>query len=83
MRRIRRGEDVDESDQTAEVIGEMDAKMVPEIQQAAAVTPIHSIPPTPQPAVSVTPPLPPTGLPEGWTMEQWNHYGHQYLQNSK
>ena len=40
----RRGEDVDESDQTAEVIGEMDAKMVPEIQQAAAVTPIAERP---------------------------------------
>jgi len=25
------------------------------------------------------PPLPPTGLPEGWTMEQWEHYGQQYL----
>ena len=31
MRRIRRGEEVDESDQTAEVIENMDAKMVPEI----------------------------------------------------
>jgi hypothetical protein len=19
-------------------------------------------------------------LPDGWTMEQWNHYGEQYLQ---
>ena len=25
------------------------------------------------------PPLPATGLPEGWTMEQWHHYGQQYL----
>ena len=25
------------------------------------------------------PPLPPTGLPEGWTMEQWEHYGQQWL----
>ncbi len=25
------------------------------------------------------PPLPPTGLPEGWSMEQWEHYGQQYL----
>ena len=25
------------------------------------------------------PPLPPTGLPEGWTMEQWVHYGQQWL----
>ena len=25
------------------------------------------------------PPLPPGGLPAGWTMEQWNYYGQQYL----
>ncbi|MDG1558188.1 MAG: hypothetical protein P8R03_01575, partial [Candidatus Poseidoniaceae archaeon] len=25
------------------------------------------------------PPLPHGGLPEGWTLEQWGHYGHQYL----
>ncbi|MBA88529.1 MAG: hypothetical protein CMB16_04605 [Euryarchaeota archaeon] len=25
------------------------------------------------------PPLPATGLPEGWTMEQWSYYGEQYL----
>ena len=25
------------------------------------------------------PPLPATGLPEGWTMEQWEYYGQQYL----
>jgi len=23
--------------------------------------------------------LPETGLPDGWSMEQWNHYGQQYL----
>jgi hypothetical protein len=26
------------------------------------------------------PPLPEEGLPEGWTEEQWSHYGHQYLE---
>lgn len=25
-------------------------------------------------------PLPEGGLPTGWTMEQWQHYGHQYMQ---
>ncbi len=25
------------------------------------------------------PPLPPGGLPEGWTVEQWQHYGQQWL----
>ena len=30
-------------------------------------------------APSAGPPLPPEGLPDGWTMEQWEHYGQQYL----
>ena len=25
------------------------------------------------------PPLPESGLPEGWTMEQWAHYGQRWL----
>ena len=25
------------------------------------------------------PPLPEGGLPEGWTMDQWKWYGHEYL----
>ena len=28
--------------------------------------------------LSESPPLPDSGLPAGWTMEQWQHYGHQY-----
>ncbi len=32
------------------------------------------------PALPIGPPLPPGGLPNGWTMEQWQHYGEQYLQ---
>ena len=36
-----------------------------------------------QPAVvqpqQIGPALPASGLPEGWTMEQWQHYGEQYL----
>ena len=31
------------------------------------------------PVVPKGPPLPPTGLPPGWSMEQWQHYGHQWL----
>ena len=83
MRRIRRGEEIDESDQTAEVIENMDMKMVPEIEQVGSVASVQNVPQLPQAEGAATPPLPPTGLPEGWTMEQWNHYGHQYLQNSK
>ena len=35
--------------------------------------------PLPTPTVQVGPPLPPGGLPAGWTMEQWQHYGHEWL----
>jgi len=48
-----------------------------------------ALPPLPQPTVvppvalpvqlPQAPPLPPTGLPTGWTMEQWQHYGHEWL----
>ena len=40
-------------------------------QQIAA--PVAAMPPG-------VPPIPESGLPEGWTMEQWQYYGHQYLQ---
>ena len=38
-------------------------------------------PPAPvsQPQQAQGPPLPPGGLPPGWTMEQWQYYGHQWL----
>ncbi len=31
------------------------------------------------PIANAGPPLPAAGLPEGWTMEQWQYYGEQYL----
>jgi hypothetical protein len=27
----------------------------------------------------ISPSLPDSGLPDGWSMEQWQHYGQQYL----
>ena len=30
-------------------------------------------------AVNIGPPIPPSGLPEGWTHEQWKYYGQKYL----
>ena len=27
----------------------------------------------------IAPPVPESGLPEGWTMEQWEWYGHEWL----
>ena len=35
--------------------------------------------PAAAPVVSGSPPVPAEGLPPGWTMEQWNHYGAQWL----
>ena len=37
------------------------------------------LPPEP---ISSGPPLPPGGLPPGWTMDQWKHYGEEYLQRT-
>ena len=47
----------------------------------ATAQPVNEIPANPQPApvTNQGPPLPATGLPEGWTMEQWGYYGAQYL----
>lgn len=54
---------------------------------AAAPTVPMAPPPISEPTVvpetappqSAGPPLPPEGLPDGWTMEQWQHYGQKYL----
>ena len=80
------------ADQTQEVAAEMNAaKSVPTLavpapQQAPAppapAAPVASIPPPPStlgPDRSQPAPLPPTGLPDGWTQEQWNSYGWQYI----
>ena len=61
-----------------------------------AVAAAPSIPasmPTPAPAAAPapaapvvqdsTPPLPDGGLPAGWTMEQWKHYGQQWLDQNQ
>ncbi len=37
-----------------------------------------SAPSTPE-MPSQTPPLPESGLPDGWTMDQWRWYGHEWL----
>ena len=38
-------------------------------------------PPATIPETPSSPPLPAGGLPEGWTMEQWQHYGAQWLED--
>ena len=70
------------ADQTAVVTEEMNAsKPVPAL---AAVPPAPVNQPIPPPPVAAPDrtrpaPLPPTGLPDGWTQEQWNSYGWQYI----
>ena len=34
-------------------------------------------------AETVAPPVPAEGLPAGWSMEQWNHYGQQWLEGQQ
>ena len=105
-RRILKGKEVDESDQTAEVIADLDVKELPSIElslpppvglvlppPAGINTNIPSpIPPPPTAAPLVeesanvaaeesrgAPPLPPSGLPDGWSQDQWESFGWQYL----
>ena len=52
-------------------------------------TPSSAPPAAPTPAPAATeeqsegPPLPAGGLPAGWTMEQWKHYGQQWLEQNQ
>ena len=79
IRRIRRGDEEVEGDQTAEVIEEMmEDKEVPNVPDMS-VPPAAPAPAPTEPTNQPPPPLPPTGLPEGWTEDQWQHYGHQYV----
>ena len=54
--------------------------------------PPAGMPPLPKPVpeipkvqqqTSLTRPLPPTGLPSGWTIEQWNAYGNIWLERNQ
>ena len=77
------------ADQTDVVAEEMKAgKAVPTLA-AVPPAPGNPVPPAPSNAVPPAPvagpdrsrpaPVPPTGLPDGWTQEQWNSYGWQYI----
>jgi len=48
---------------------------------APPVAPAPAVTPAPvQPQTPAGPPLPDSGLPQGWSMDQWNAYGHQWLE---
>ena len=46
-----------------------------------SISPAAQQPQQAAPQQPPAPPLPPGGLPPGWTMEQWRYYGHQWLAN--
>ena len=48
-----------------------------------APKPVPDIMPQTQPATPSGPPLPATGLPDGWTMDQWNAYGEMWLSQNQ
>ncbi len=71
---------IDSSDLVAE---ESTSEVMSDVEDAAmdepetpAEEPASEVP---SQAPSEAPPLPSSGLPEGWTMEQWKWYGHEYL----
>jgi len=89
---MKYGDEELEADQTDVVVEEMQMKIVPQI----AIPPVPQ--PIPQPLQQTTAPvpasqsggddrgmapIPPTGLPSGWTQEQWNHFGWQYIDSLK
>ncbi|MBT5661002.1 MAG: hypothetical protein HOI79_02880, partial [Euryarchaeota archaeon] len=47
------------------------------LENAPKTIGVHASPP----ADGNGPPLPETGLPEGWTAEQWSYYGQQWLES--
>ena len=54
------------------------APTVPMSPPPTPAAPVVEAPPAP-PVASGTPPIPAEGLPPGWSNEQWNAYGQQYL----
>ncbi len=75
----RRGRD--EVDKTFDIVSESSVSGPP-VSQPAAEEPERQVEPIPAESQTISnqgPPLPETGLPEGWTMEQWAYYGQQYL----
>jgi hypothetical protein len=53
---------------TSDALAALGAFSEPAVQQ-----PAQAVAPQAGPAIPIS------GLPEGWTMEQWQHYGEQYL----
>ena len=56
----------------------------PALGAVPAGRPPVPVPTAPPPVLqqAISPPLPPGGLPAGWTLEQWQHYGAEWLRRN-
>ena len=78
------------ADELATALSQSQPKLaLPPLPSAKGFLPANSPPtPTALPAglppapVLSAPPLPSGGLPPGWTMDQWKHYGQEYLERT-
>ena len=59
------------------------APSVPTAMPTPAPAPAPAAAPEAPVVQDSTPPLPAGGLPAGWTMEQWKHYGQQWLDQNQ
>ncbi len=58
------------------------AKIVPPVAMPPAAAPPAAAAPVVEEPVAQAPPVPAEGLPDGWTMEQWNAYGQMWLEQN-
>ena len=77
------GEDGYEDSLTATYGAVAAAPSVPTSMPTPAPSPAAAPAPAPAPVEDSAPPLPAGGLPAGWTMEQWKHYGQQWLEQNQ
>ena len=70
----------------APIVPEAGVPLPPPTHDPPSVETPSGVPPESPPAAAAAelpagaPPLPPDGMPAGWDMEQWQHYGQQYLE---
>ncbi len=70
MRRGSRGNDIGFN------YGQVDSYGIGAAPSPQAPPPVHAFA---EPGVPSGPPIPAQGLPQGWTMEQWEHFGQEWL----
>ena len=66
-------------------VPDLHSSMPPAPSAPAPVIPAYPAPTAPSPALGTAdsaPPVPAAGLPEGWTMDQWNVYGQMWLEQN-